>query len=384
MKVLQTIPRFTAKSSGPATCTFNLIRAMRENGDDVRLMALASGNEMKDIDGSTLDWVDFLPNDARTPLFLSENFKNALKESHYDLYHCNGLWMGANHNTCKVAREKRSKYVLSPHGMLYPNALHLNYWKKWPLLKLWFNKDIHSATCLHATCNQEAKHCRTFGYKGPIAVIPNPVVMPEYAQLATSKPLVNGRKQIGFLGRLHPIKKIEQILYALALLTKEEQDQLSLQIMGKYDDKYEQWLKDEVKRLHLEDCVEFVGFVSGEDKYSRLQKLWGLFVPSESENFGMIVPEALICGTPVYASLGTPWEELPQYHCGWWEENTPENIARIIKGIVMMRESDCLSMGKRGRELIETRYRADIVATMMSQLYHWILDGGQKPSFILD
>lgn len=28
------------------------------------------------------------------------------------------------------------------------------------------------------------------------------------------------------------------------------------------------------------------------------------------ENFGMIVPEALICGTSVYASLGTPWGEL--------------------------------------------------------------------------
>ena len=126
------------------------------------------------------------------------------------------------------------------------------------------------------------------------------------------------------MGRLHPIKKVENLIYALSLLSKEEQSGLSLQIMGKYDDCYEEFLKTEVKRLGLDDCVEFVGFVSGEDKYDRLSRLWALMVPSTQENFGMIVPEALICGTPVYASLGTPWGELNEYQCGWWKDNAPE------------------------------------------------------------
>ena len=50
--------------------------------------------------------------------------------------------------------------------------------------------------------------------------------------------------------------------------------------------------------------------MQGREKYERLANIWTLFVPSAQENFGMIVPEALICGTPVYASLGTPWGEL--------------------------------------------------------------------------
>ena len=106
--------------------------------------------------------------------------------------------------------------------------------------------------------------------------------------------------------------------------------------MGKYDEQYEQWLKEEVKRLRLEDIVEFVGFVSGKEKYERLSKLSALMVPSAQENFGMIVPEALICGTPVYASLGTPWGELNDCDAGWWKNNAPETIASVITEIISL------------------------------------------------
>lgn len=57
--------------------------------------------------------------------------------------------------TCVVARRKNKPYVITPHGMLYPNALKRSYWKKWPLIQLFFKKDILEATCLHATCKQE-------------------------------------------------------------------------------------------------------------------------------------------------------------------------------------------------------------------------------------
>lgn len=380
MRVLQTIARLTATSSGPATCTFGLVKALNSNGNEVKLLTLSDGSRYNQEDEESKKWLVKLPYDARPPLFVSLNMKHELDKSHYDLYHCNGLWMWINHYTCVVARSKRKKYIISPHGMLYPNALRTHYWKKWLMLKLWFKKDLYSAACLHATCRQEAEHCRKFGYKGPIAVIPNPVVIPDYVQIATSKS--TKRKKIGFLGRLHPIKKVEQILYAIALLTEDEQSQLLFQIMGKYDANYELFLRSEVKRLNLENCVSFEGFVTGPDKYDRLKKLWALLVPSESENFGMIVPEALICGTPVYASLGTPWEELIKNGCGWWNDNSPETIARILREILVMDEKTNLEMGKKGRHLIEERFNTNIVAGMMDKLYHWILNGGETPNFL--
>lgn len=380
MKVLQTIQGLSASSGGPSTCTCDLLEGLGDLGVSVHLLITESADSKEPNLGKGSDWLIEVPNDYKTPLFFSANLQRALAESDYDIYHTNGLWMYSNHITCKMARSKKKPYIISPHGMLYPSALAIKRWKKWPMLKLWFNKDVHNATCLHATCKQEMEHCRTFGYKGPIAVIPNPVVFPKGVKAVINKP--EGRKQIGFLGRLHPIKKVENLIYALTLLSQEEQNGLSLQIMGKYDDCYEKFLKTEVKRLRLDDCVKFVGFVSGKDKYDRLSRLWALMVPSTQENFGMIVPEALICGTPVYASLGTPWGELNEYQCGWWKDNEPQTIAKVMLEILSMSEADAVAMGARGRKLMEEEYEQHKVAGMMNDLYKWVVGECAKPDFV--
>lgn len=382
MKILQTISSLSAKSGGPSTCTLDLLNGLYDINAEVDLLTVST----EDILGKGSLWLQEVPNDCKTPLKFSKNIKRELKKSDYDLYHANALWSYSSHITCKMAREKNKPYIISPHGMLYPTALSIKAWKKIPMLKLWFYKDIMQASCLHATCMQEAEYCRQFGYKGPIAVIPNAVVFPEGVELKDESLELRdsqGRRQIGYLGRLHPIKKVENVLYSLSHIDEDTRKKMiSFQIMGKYDDQYEQWLKDEVRRLHLEDCVDFVGFVSGKEKYDRLSKISALMVPSAQENFGMIVPEALICGTPVYASLGTPWSELNDSNAGWWKDNSPETITKVILDILSKSDAELRAMGANGRRLMEEKYEQHKVATMMSELYEWILKGGEKPKFV--
>lgn len=125
-----------------------------------------------------------------------------------------------------------------------------------------------------------------------------------------------------------------------------------LVVMGSGDKAYEEFLHREVKRLGLEKQVEFAGFVNGEEKFRKLSQLSALFVTSDMENFGMIVPEALLVGTPVMASLGTPWKELEDHNCGWWRDNSPESVARVIDEIAEKSPAELLAMGMRGRELV--------------------------------
>ena len=267
--------------------------------------------------------------------------------------------------------------------MLYPEALKRSYWKKWPLLQLYFRKDINEATCIHVTCRKEMEHVREFGYKGPIAVIPNPANLPDYIdEITMRKPsfLTDGQqRKFGFLGRLHPIKKVENLIYAVAKLQPEDYE---LVIMGKGDDAYEQFLRDEVRRLGLKNVV-FKGFVSGREKFEELAGLSCLFVPSDFENFGMIVTEALSVGTPVMASLGTPWEELNTAGCGWWLDRTPENIAGIMQHVLEMPTEELLAMGERGRTLVKQKFTASRVAEQMKHLYKWLSGNhADKPDFI--
>lgn len=379
MKIIHTISGLSPLSGGPSTCTHDLIEGLNDIGTVVNLLTVECSNPTDYNMGKGSPWLKETPNDYKTPLGFSKNFRDALVSSDYDIYHCNALWSYISHITCKVARDKHKPYVLSPHGMLYPTALKIRFWKKWPMLQLWYNKDIHSASCLHATCMQEKEHCRAFGYKGPIAVIPNPVVFPEGVELSTSKP---AEKKIGFLGRLHPIKKVENLLLGAAIAIQQGYGPFTIEIMGEGLNDYEQFLHNEVEKLNLQKVVNFVGFVSGKDKYDRLAELRALMVPSEQENFGMIVPEALICGTPVYASLGTPWKELNDCNCGWWEDNSPETISTIIKEVTSKSESQILKMGINGRKLMEEKYEQHKVAGMMNDLYKWIQNKNDKPDFV--
>lgn len=184
---------------------------------------------------------------------------------------------------------------------------------------------------------------------------------------------------MGFLGRLHPRKKVENLLYALAKLSISEKCELV--IIGKGDDGYELFLKDETKRLGLSN-VTFRGFLSGKEKYEELAKLSCLFVPSDFENFGMIVTEALSVGTPVMASLGTPWDDLNKYNCGWWVDRTPENIADVMSNVINMSSDELFEMGERGKQLVRQKYTDIQIAKQMHSLYEWIIKGGTKPQFI--
>lgn len=379
MKILQTISGFGAHSGGTSTCTYDLISALHAERGMVDLLTLSSKDPTDRLMGMGEEWIHALPNDAITPFGYSANMKRWMVEKmgEYDILHANGLWMYANHITCAMARKYGKPYVITPHGMLYPAALRRSYWKKWPFLKLFFHKDIMHASCLHATCKQEMEHIREFGYRGPVAIIPNPMVLPAPPSAKRSP---KAKKAFGFLGRLHPIKKVENLFYGVELL-KERQQECELWIMGGGLPEYEAFLKAEVERLGLRN-VRFLGFVSGQEKYEKLAQLSTLFVPSDFENFGMIVTEALSVGTPVMASLGTPWEELNNQHCGWWCDRTPENIAQVMRQVLDMSAHELDAMGERGKAMAKANFAAEEVARKVMQLYSWLLDGGQTPAFV--
>ena len=386
MRVLQTIGGFSAKSGGTSTCTYDLLSAIHEleGENEVDLLTPSVSGVDNSMMGHGEDWIKVVPNDYCTPLSISRNLSRFLKESDYDIYHTNGMWMHVNHTTCAIARSKGKPYIITPHGMLYPEALARSAWKKWPLRKLWFDKDIREATCMHVTCMKEMQHLRRLGYKAPIAIIANPVIVPQYTE-----ELINERRDkaasslnIGFLGRLHPRKTVENILYGVV---KSECQNVRVYIIGNGDEVYERFLRTEAERLGISDRVHFLGFVNGREKYERLAQLDALFVPSDMENFGMIVPEALIVGTPVMASLGTPWESLDEEGCGWWRDNSPEKIAEVIDTVCSLSAAEHRAMGLRGRDFAMRTFAADKVARQMIQLYRWL--GGDvvlKPNFVYE
>lgn len=379
MKILQTIPEFGANSGGTSTCTYDLVDTLNRLKCSTDILTLQSTDLTDRLMGNGEQWIKALPSDGITPFGFSNNLSNYLNLFNYDLYHTNGLWMYCNHITASIARNKRKPYIITPHGMLYPQALARSAWKKRLMMFLCFDKDIRKADCIHTTCMQEMIYFRDLGYRNPVAVIANPVQIPEY--INEIKPQ-RDKQRIGFLGRLHSRKNVKKLIEAWASLGKVTQN-AELYIMGKGDESYEADLKKLVQTLGLTNVV-FTGFVSGRKKFEELASLTALFVPSDFENFGMIITEALIMRTPVMASLGTPWEELNTHHCGWWVSNEVSSIAETMLRALSLSEEERDAMGTRGRQLVETNYSSTQVAMKMKQLYTWILNGGPKPEFVYD
>ena len=73
--------------------------------------------------GNGEEWIQSVENDEKTPFGISNNLHKALMQTDADIYHTNGLWRYCNHAPAIVARKKRKPFVLTPHGMLYPEAL---------------------------------------------------------------------------------------------------------------------------------------------------------------------------------------------------------------------------------------------------------------------
>lgn len=371
MRILHTIEDLYIQSGGTTICLYDLLSGLNDIGCPTDIISLNDG--IHEIIGKNENWMKFLPDDTLTPFCYSAGMKRFLKqESDYDLYHTNGLWLYCNHVTAKTAKMKKKPYVVSPHGMLYPQALSRSSFKKKIMRFALFDKDLKDATCIHATCTQEMEHIRRAGFENPIAVIPNPVRMMDEIPVKPQK------KRLGFLGRLHQRKNVEVLLHAFAGIRETDAELL---IIGSGDIKYETYLKELAKELSLDNVI-FEGFVSGIRKYELLSSLSAMFVPSDFENFGMIIPEALMMKVPVMASLGTPWEDLNKYNCGWWVHNDVDTVTKVMRQALSASDQEREAMGKNGRRLVLDNYTVDVIAQKMNSLYTWILQGGDKPDFV--
>ena len=384
MKILQTIAGFGLHSGGTTSCTYDLLEAINRTSTTADLLTPDIAPGVNDVlAGKGEEWVKAVPFDCKTPYAFSSNFRRYLHKSKYDLYHTNGMWLDANHATCSYARRHQKPYVITPHGMLYPQALAISPTRKKWMRRLLFDRDLSKAACIHATCRQEAEHIRALGIKTPIAVIANPIRIPATLDEAIAASALEREKvsAIGYLGRLHPRKHVDRIIKAFAQSADNEH---RLIIMGKGTAEYEQELKDLVKSLHKEGQIIFEGFVSGDEKLRKLASLRALIVASDFENFGMIVGEALLCQTPVICTKTAPWQDLEVYKCGHWVDNDVETLSDHIYNILRLPLSRIETMGRNGRDLIEYDYNPDIIAQRMIRLYHWLLGQGDKPEFVLE
>lgn len=375
MKILHS-GSLNVKSGGPALSTYLTLRGLTEAGvtAEVLMPPLTASGKLIAQDVA----IHYTNNILNKRFGYMPRLHKTLKQlPNYDIYHIQGLWQYLGHGVATYARQLHRPYLITLRGMLYPQALTHSVLIKKLSLALYQHKDLQQAACIQATCIDEMKYYRALGFTNPVAILPNPIDTTGIIDRPIYQP---DRLRIGYLGRVHPRKRIERLIYAFGALRNELKD-AELTIIGADDPQYEQFLREEVLRLGLKN-VHFTGFLTGEAKDKAIMSLSYLVVPSDFENFGNIVTEALVRGVPVIASKGMPWQELEEYHCGWWINNDQESINNTLLKAVSLSETERQQMGKNGKELIRKEYSVPMLGAKMRQLYEWLLNCGEKPYFV--
>lgn len=380
MRVAHVTPYFAPASAygGPPRSILGLCRALRNLGVEVDVLT-TTANGPADLPTShpedeTCDGirVHYFPRAFPRRYFGAAGLKQELasRAGVYDLLHVHGLWNAPAWIAARHARRRGIPYVLSPRGMLNPPALARRALKKEIAYQLVERGNLASAALLHATSAEEARSLEALGFGGRIAVIPNGVEVRETRRATTGS--FRARLGIGrdapllaFLGRIHPIKRLDVLAAALDLVRARRPD-AQLAIAGPDEGGTRRFVEPRFARAAA--AVHWTGEATDEDKWALLSDSDVLVHCSDSESFGLSVAEALAAGVPVVVTRTCPWEEVEAARCGFWVAQDPGAIAQGVLR-VLDDPAEARAMGERGRALARAKYGWDSVARAMADQY---------------
>lgn len=341
---------YPAKLGGPANTIYWLAKALQRNGMDVSVVT--TDRYIDDTSVQTNCWTRI---DGIRVRYCHTIGKFSLKVVYYACSELNKSDVIIFSSICYLpnfpiflkALLKRKKIIWSPRGELFGSAVQGNRWK------ISYFQLLNFLSCgrilFHATSQDEKQSIQQiFGQTTKVVTIPNYMELPRRCKRCEQKD-----KYLLYVGRIAPIKAIDNLIRALAVSSFWKDSGYHLRLVGDVQDQfkdYYQKLLCLIEEYGLQNSVRFVGPLHGTEKYQSYANAQYLFLVSNSENFGNVVIESLSQGTPVVASKGTPWCKLEETGSGYWIENTPDIIAKCIDEIIKMPSIEYECTRKRALE----------------------------------
>jgi len=303
----------------------------------------------------------------------------------FDCAQVHGIWEMPIHQACVWLRARGIPYVISPHGSLAPWAMRHHAWKKWIAWHLWFRRDMQRAAAIHVTAESEREWLAKFGLgRGrSIVLAPLGTSLPQ-SNNRTIKQSNNSTRTLLYVGRIYPVKALDNLIRAVALMKQP----ITLRLVGPDQANHMAELMSLCYSLHL-PCtkpgeensalqlqlstttkqVQFVGPKYDAELSAEYDACDALALVSHTENFGATVVEALAHGKPVITSTKTPWREVVDGHCGWWVDNDPKALSKAIGEFVSLTDAQRRDMGASGRALVVRKYTWEAIAAEMAEAY---------------
>ena len=306
---------------------------------------------------------------ARLCTGFGKHIRNLHQSAPIDVMHVHGIWNLCLHDAIVTAAELRIPCLLAPHGMLEPGALQYSKWKKRLAMFLFQWRALRAASAFMATAPEEAHNLRPFIGDKEIILSPPGVDLPERGKVRLWSE-TEEVKTILFLSRVHPKKNIISLVRAFAELNPADWELL---IAGPDEKNYSDEVASYIEKVGIGERVKMLGPIFGEQKEALFKKSSLFALPSLSENFGIVVAEALSYGVPVLTTEATPWSVLNEQKLGWWTKTDDHSIKEGLKAAMATSAAELQEMGLRGRDYVANTFDWPKIASALVETYEGLI-----------
>ena len=420
MRILQIVPSISLVYGGPSQMVLDLSEALASQGVEVTVLTTDSNgdagqppldvplNEPVEQDGYVVRYFRCSP--FRRYKFSAGLLRwLATHAQEYDLAHIHALFSPVSTAAATVARYRKLPYILRPLGTLDPADLRKKRRLKQIYAALLERPNLAGAAGIHFTSVQEAKISERFGTQTRDLVIPLGVRPPQPPTTKVSPcipPLIRGTRgvrgeqegvmhskgktpsELGipddqplvlFMSRIDPKKGLNLLIPALERLLAEGLNfHFVLAGTNPQDPNYEQQIQAQIKASALASRTTITGFVTGELKAALLQDADLFVLPSYYENFGIVVAEAMVAGTPVVISDQVHiCEEVKGAEAGWVSACDVDTLTECLREAIED-AGERQRRGVNGQNYALKYYSWDAIAQQMIQVYRQILEVNGK------
>ncbi len=376
MRILLVLASLNPVDGGPPESMRTLSRAFMRLGHDVEIVTL---------DDPGAGWLGDLdcPVTAVGPgRFGKYRYAPAYKTwlqcraIDFDIVVVNGVYQYHSFATRAVLRRLGRPYVAFTHGALDPwfrrryPLKHLKKWLYWPWADYRVLRD--AARVLFTTDEERLLARQSYWlYRADEEVVgygtesPPPASPAHAAGLWARFPQLKDRRFLLFLSRIDPKKGCDVLIRAFARVADLDPS-LLLVMAGPDSAGWRASLEVLAAAEGIAERIIWTGMLGGNDKWAALRAADAFVLTSHTENFGIVVVEALACGTPVLISERVNiWREIADAGAGLVATDREDASASMIRKWLSLAPDRVAEVRAAATRLFHSRYEIGGVARII-------------------